>query len=238
MIDFLLLFIILVVAWCTASEGAWGAGLNFLCVLFAGLLAMNWFEPMADLFQSQMGTGNWAYRWDVIMLLGLFTVFVFGFRLITEYLMPTFVHVHGLVYDVARFGFGLATGYVTMAIFLTALHTAPLPREFIGFRPERNNLFEVAAPDRQWLALTQFVSENSLGRASTPVFDGVSFERIEGKPETMQTWSSFPIRYASRREQFASGAAAAAPGSAAPSGAAPNAPPPSVTPSGNRPSGF
>ena len=53
---------------------------DVVLVLLAGLLAMNWFEPMAGWFQSQMGTGNWAYRWDVIMLLGLFTAFVFGLR--------------------------------------------------------------------------------------------------------------------------------------------------------------
>ena len=37
----ILLLVVVAVTWCVAGEGAWGAGLTFLCVLFAGLLAMN-----------------------------------------------------------------------------------------------------------------------------------------------------------------------------------------------------
>jgi hypothetical protein len=231
MIDFLLLLIIGVVAWCVASEGPWGAGLTFLAVLFSGLIAMNWFEPLAGALDGIVG----PTRSDVIALLALFAGGVLLFRFATEYLMPTYVEVHGLVYNVFRWGLGLAAGYVTMAILLTALHVAPLPREFIGFRPERKNLFEFAAPDRQWLALTQYVSENSLQKPYGPWFDAPRFERIPGNKETMQTWSSFPIRYAHRRELLATGALASTAGSAAPSAA----PPPTQTPQGGgAPSGF
>jgi hypothetical protein len=201
MIDFLLILIIGVVTWCVASEGPWGAGLTFLSVLFSGLIAMNWFEPLAGALDGIAG----PTRSDVIALVGLFAGGVLLFRFLTEYLMPTYVEVHGLVYNVSRWGLGLATGYVTMAILLTALHVAPFPREFMGFRPERKNLFEFAAPDRQWLALTQYVSETSLQKSYGPRFDGPSFERIPGDPQTMQTWSSFPIRYAHRRDLIAGG---------------------------------
>ena len=50
---------------------------------------------------------------------------------------------------------------MTMAILLTSLHTAPLPREFMAFAPERSNFFG-SAPDRQWLGFTQYVSEKPL----------------------------------------------------------------------------
>ena len=68
---------------------------------------------------------------------------------------------------------------------MTALHVAPLPREFMGFRPERKNLFDFAAPDRQWLALTQYVSETSLQKSYGPWFDAPRFERIPGDKETI-----------------------------------------------------
>lgn len=231
MIDFLLLAVIAIVAWCVASEGPWGAALTFLAVLFSGLIAMNWFEPLAAALDGVVGPTNS----DVVALLGLFTAGVLLFRFATEYLMPTYVEVHGLVYNVARWGVGLATGYVTMAILLTALHVAPLPREFIGFRPERNNLFEFAAPDRQWLALTQYVSETSLQKPYGPRFDAPRFERIPGDPQTMQTWSSFPIRYAYRRDLIASGGFASTAGAPPPT----SGPPPTQAPQGGgAPSGF
>ena len=234
MIDFLLLLVLVIVAWCVASEGAWGAGLTFFAVLFAGLLAMNWFEPLANRLQAMYADGYWPFYWDIIALLGLFTALVFGFRFLTDSLMPTFVDVGGLFHNIGRWGLGLATGYLVTAIFLTALHTAPMPREWWGFVPERKNLFDVAAPDRQWLAFTQYVSEKSLRSGSGPVFDAVSWERIGGKPETMQTWSSFPIRYATRREMFMKGGVSS--GSPAPPSGGGAAPPTTVAPSGGGPS--
>ena len=207
MIDVLLLVILAAVTWCVASEGAWGAGLTFLSVLLAGLLAMNYFEPVAGWLESFDRTSiAWSQRTDVIALLGLFVVFVFLLRLMTDRLAPTFMVIQSLAYEIGRWSLGLATGYLTMAILLTALHTAPFPRwvtaqgvqEFIpGFTAERQNFFNMAAPDRQWLGFVQYVSRRSLPRGR--VFDG---PRFPAGDYTADYWPSFPIRYASRREQI------------------------------------
>jgi hypothetical protein len=214
----ILLVVIAVVTWCVASEGAWGAGLTFLCVVFAGLLAMNFFEPVAGLLD---GMGTWMKDYsDLFALVGLFTLFVFLGRLATDNIAPTEIEYDARVYNVARWLLGLATGYVTMAILLTAVHTAPLPRNFLGFSPERDNLFDIAAPDRQWLGFTQRVSEKIL--ATGRIFDGPVFNA----PETDQrVWPSFPIRYASRRQDYSTprkpGVATGAPASPAGGGNAP-----------------
>jgi hypothetical protein len=190
-----LLFVMAIVMWCVASEGAFGAGLTFLCVVFAGLLAMNFFEAVAGLLD---GLGTWFKDYsDLIALVGLFIVLVFLARLATDNIAPTEIEYDARVYNVVRWLFGVATGYVTMAFLLTALHTAPLPRSFLGFSPERANLFDIAAPDRQWLGFTQHVSEKIL--ATGRIFDGPYF----AAPETDQRiWPSFPIRYASRRQTY------------------------------------
>lgn len=210
MIGIILLLIMGVVAWCVASEGAWGAGILFLISIFSGLLAMNFFEPLANYLQTAMGTSRaWSFRLDMICLVGLFAGFVFGFRMLAEYLQPTFIAVHPLVYDGVRWVFGGLTGYVVMAFLLTALHTAPLPRTFLGFTPEGRNLLGMTAPDRQWLGFTQYVSEHSLVRSGKPrIFDGPTGKRgdYEG------VWPSFPIRYASRRVAVQTGRAASGSG--------------------------
>lgn len=233
MIDILMLLILAVVTWCVASEGAWGAGLTFLSVLFAGLFAMNWFEPLADNL-SGMAPG-WAFHWDIVALLGLFTGFIFLFRFLTDSLMPTYVEVQPLVYNLARWGIAAATGYIVVAVLMTSLHTAPLPRSFMGFDPGpgRKQFFGLG-PDIQWLALTQYISEKSLSKPHGPVFDSVAFERIPGQQATLQNWSSFPIRYATRRESFMAGGAAAAAPAAPPS----NTPPQSQTPTGSNAPAF
>lgn len=224
MIDILLLATIGIVTYCVASEGPWGAATTFIATILAGLLAMNFFESVAGMFPA---TAEWQTRADIIALLGLFALCVTGLRMGAEYLMPTQVEVNPLMYDGGRWGFGLLAGYVTAAIILTSLHTAPLPREFLDFKSEENNFFNLggveSSPDRVWLSFTQYVSERIFTTGN--VFDRSEFSRYKNKPPEM--WSTFPIRYADRRQRYASGASIAA----GPAGPPVNAPPPS-TPAG------
>jgi hypothetical protein len=242
MIDMLLLAVIAAVTWCVASEGAWGSALTLISVLIGGLLAMNFFESLAEFLQGTVASSvEWSHRWDVISLLGLFALFTFGLRALTEKIMPTFVQVHPIAFNISRWAFGLMTGYLTAAILLTALHVSPLPRNFWGFTPERNNLLDAVAPDRQWLAYTQYVSEKILIAGEFgPVFDGDVFEAIKGQPETKDVWSSFPIRYAMRRQRYETYAAPTGSGPP-PSGGVPSQQPQPTQPDGSlpqQPSGF
>jgi hypothetical protein len=233
MIDFLLLAVLAAVTWCVAAEGTWGAATVFLSALLAGLIAMNVFEPLAATLESS-APGGAAY-WDVVALLGMFTALVFGFRAAGEYLMPMYVDVHGLVHNSVRWALAAATGYLVVALLLTSLHTAPLPKSFLGFDPGPNRkTFFGIGPDIQWLAFNQYISERAL-RGSGTVFDAVTFERIPGQASTVTTFSSFPIRYAMRRSLYSSGALSAAASSAGPPT---TAPPPSVTPGGRRTDAF
>mgnify|MGYP003629999711 FL=1 len=214
MIDILLLAILGIVTWCVASEGAWGAGFIFVSVLLAGLLAMNYFEPLATFLTNNISSsGAWRQRWDSIALIGLFVAFIFLFREITVRIAPTYMQVQPLVHEITRWSFAALTGYIAMAFLLTALHTAPLPREFAGFTPERNNLFGAAAPDRQWLGFTQYVSEKSMRNgAAGHIFDGPEYTFPQ---QQNSIWPSFPIRYATRRARgVAGGGGSAAPVSA------------------------
>lgn len=198
MIDLLLLAILAIITWCVSSEGAWGAGIMLVIVVLSALLAMNFFEPLAGVLQAGAAPGSmWSLRVDVIALIGLFILFVSLLRAGSEKLCPTFLQINGLAYEIARWSCSALTGYVTIAFLLTALHTAPLPREFMGFAPElgrRTGPLVRMAPDFQWLGFTQYVSEKVLrGRV---IFDGPQFTvgEIDNK-----VWPTFPIRYASRR---------------------------------------
>ena len=210
MIEITCLIVVGVVTWMVASEGIWGAAQTFLCTLLAGLVAMNFFEPLANMLRSFIPE-NYC---DIVALLGLFTALLFGLRMGTEHLSPSYIQVIPMLDTAGRYAFGAITGYLTMAILLTALHTAPLPREFMGFKAERNNVFGVA-PDRQWLGFMQYVSEKPLSKAIfrdkfgnqdiviVHAFDG-KYEKIgdPAKPYPNGIWPSFPIRYAMRRERI------------------------------------
>ncbi len=218
------------VAWLLSQEGIFVAASTFLIVVVSGLVAMNFFEP-ATLYLQLLGPMVAEYA-DIIALVGIFAALVIGLRELTEYLAPVDIRVPDLMDTVGKWGFGAATGYVTMAFLLTALHTAPLPREFFDFRPETPTFFGIA-PDRQWLAFTQYVSEHSLQNrvrftdTSTGqpydgpnIFDGL-VRKVADSPNTV--WSSFPIRYATRRTMIARGEGV---------GGGPKPPPPPPPPAG------
>ena len=205
MIDALLLIILAVVTYMVAGEGAWGAAVTCISVILAGLLAMNFFEPICN---SLLGSDYyWQARLDLVVLVGLFAAAVAGLRTGADYLSPVYIGVHRMVHEGARWGCGLLTGYVTMAFLLTALHTAALDREFIGFKAERANFFGIS-PDRQWLGFTQWTTERVFCKSPARIFDGPVI--VLGEPGAVpnKVWPSFPIRYATRRERGAGAAVA------------------------------
>jgi hypothetical protein len=217
MVDLACLVVLGVCTWCLANEGVWTAGVTFVCVVLSGLLAMNFFEPLALLLEGFLPPDH-ANKADMIALGGIFIAAQFALRIAAEKMVPTFVPVPNLLEAGGRWVFAAASGYVVMAFLLTAVHTSTLPREFLDFRPERKMVFGLA-PDRQWLGFTQRVSEhalarylfrNSSGEYIANVFDG-PYVQVGDKssPYSNTVWPSFPIRYAQRRELGSSGGGAA-----------------------------
>ncbi len=190
-----------------ADEGAWGAVMVLCSVLLAGLLAMNIFEPLAEWLAMEISASEaWQARWDVISLLGVFALGVFGFRILTERLAPARMPLPQLAEWPLRWLAGTAAAYAALAILMTSLHVAPLPRlvsaegvhEVVGFEPEREQFFGLA-PDRQWLALNHWLSQHALNRGDARrLFDGPIYQ---SGGQTAR-WPSFPIRYADRRERL------------------------------------
>ena len=229
MIDLALLAVFAGVTYCVAAEGALGAVTTLLVTLFSGLLATNYFEPLAGVLERNVGFLQG--RADEVALLGLFVALVFGGRLACEHIAPSLLEVHTLAYEVLRWVCGAGTGYVTAALLLVALHTAPLPRSFYGFAPDRMNFFGALAPDRDWLGFAHRVTGGPFAKdqlitvgdhtASVPkAFDGrtalhwgVGPEQTGGVPPEKVVMPSFLLRYADRRAAggFAPAAASAAP---------------------------
>lgn len=211
MIEIACVAVVGVTLYCISTEGAWGAANAFLCVLIAALMAMNYFEPLADFLEARIGYHYKNYT-DVVALLGLFIGLTFGLRLGSESLAPLYIRLPAIVDQLGKWAFGALTGYLTMAFLLMALHTAPLPREFLGFKPERKNFLGMA-PDRQWLGFVQHVTEKPFGwftfqdleshQKIPHSFDG-KYEKLgRGSSHYPNTiWPSFPIRYAMRRDRI------------------------------------
>jgi uncharacterized membrane protein required for colicin V production len=148
--DAVIAVLILGLTYALASEGLWGAALMFFNVVFAGMIAFNFYEPLAALIDT---TGvNWGMS-DTICLIVLFSVSVLILRLTTERLAPTMVRFPTPVYHVGRLVFGLATSVVTIAILTLAFECAPVHKKFLNYKQQPPFGLGI---DHHWLAFFQY----------------------------------------------------------------------------------
>jgi hypothetical protein len=152
-IDLIISFLILGLTYVLTSEGLWGSALMFFNVVFGGMIAFNFYEPLARLLDS---TGiNWGFS-DTLCMLGLFCVAVVLLRMTTETIAPAMVRFPTPVYHVGRLIFGLAGALVTMAIVILAFHAAPVHKQiFTAVKYDSKPPFGLGL-DHQWLGFFQY----------------------------------------------------------------------------------
>lgn len=154
--DLILVGLILALTYALTSEGLWGAALMFFNVLFAGLIAFNFYEPLATLLDK---TGiNWGFS-DTLCFLLLFCVALVILRLTTETLAPAMVRFPTPVYHAGRLIFGVAGAMLTMAIILIGAECAPVHKKlFKAYTYDSKPPFGLLALDHNWLGFFQHVS--------------------------------------------------------------------------------
>jgi hypothetical protein len=153
LMDFIILFLALGLAYALVSEGLWGSALMFFDVLFAGMIAFNFYEPLAKLLDS---TGiNWGFS-DTLCMLGLFCIALVVLRMTTETIAPAMVRFPLPVYHAGRIVFGLAGGAVTVAIIILGFHAAPVNKKIFNAVDYKSKPPFGLGLDHMWLAFFQY----------------------------------------------------------------------------------
>ena len=129
LINGLIVFLILGLTYALTSEGLWGSALMFFNVLFAALIAFNFYEPLAKLIDST-GIG-WGFS-DTLCLMLLFSITTLILRMTTETIAPAQVRFPVPIYHAGRLLFGLGGASITMAVILLAFHCAPVYKQIFG----------------------------------------------------------------------------------------------------------
>jgi len=160
-IDLVMTVLILLLTYALSSEGLWGAALMFFNVVFGGLIAFNFYEPLAKLIDST-GIG-WGFS-DTLSLLSIFCVSVMLLRMTTETLAPAMVRFPVPIYQAGRLFFALATSLVTMAILVLAFHTAPVHKKIFGAIDYKYKPPFGMGLDHQWLGFFQFTTGGIFAR--------------------------------------------------------------------------
>jgi uncharacterized membrane protein required for colicin V production len=151
-INLIIVGLVLGLTYALTSEGLWGAALMFFNVVFAGMIAFNFYEPLAQLLDRSGLT--WGFN-ECLCLLVLFGVSVVALRLTTETLAPAMVRFPMPIYHAGRLVFGLAGACVTMAILILAFDTAPVHKKvFKAYAYDSHPPFG-AGFDHHWLGFFQ-----------------------------------------------------------------------------------
>lgn len=187
MLFIFLLIIVLGTIACLWNRGIWGAALTLVNVVFAALLAMNFFEPLANMLSSEktIAAAN-SNMMDFIALWGLFALFSGAFRLATDLVSRVKVRFPYAVDVAGAVVLAIATGWVLFCFTMASLHASPLARSpFLGaFMETPDQKMLGVAPDRLWLAFTRQASLGAFG----------------GSDEGFDPQGDFVFRYAARRE--------------------------------------
>jgi hypothetical protein len=155
----LTVLIMLIVAYCHWREGLLTAACMAVNVFLAGLVAFNFWEPLADQLEPLLaGTFLLGYE-DALCLVGLFAVALVLLRTAVNRLARSEPEYPAKSRQVGGAVCGLITGYLAAGFLLCVLQTLPLPVNFFGFYYEVSQNAggaktpRVLPPDHAWLAL-------------------------------------------------------------------------------------
>ena len=135
--------------------------LRLVNVVFAGLLAMNFYEPLAKWLTNYNETlHSYVSFLDFLALWTCFVVFMVVFRTVTDAVSRVRVRFPKIFDLWGGIVLSLCIGWVMVGFTLVSLHAAPLARyPLLGsFQPQSNMFFGMFAPDREWLGFTKYQS--------------------------------------------------------------------------------
>jgi hypothetical protein len=135
------------------SEGLWGSAVMFFNVLFAAMIAFNFYEPLASLI-DQTGIG-WGFS-DTLCMLGLFCIALVVLRMTTETIAPAMVRFPMPVYHAGRLIFALGGAAITMAVVLLAFHAAPVHKKIFTTIDYKSKPPFGLGLDHLWLGFFQY----------------------------------------------------------------------------------
>jgi hypothetical protein len=196
-------FTILIMA--AVTYAFWREGLLTACtmcinVFLAGLVAFNFFEPLADALDP-IFADNFLHGYEDALSLMLLFGFTLGIlRLLTNTIAAFDLEFPPVLLRAGGVIFGLATGYLASGVIVCVLQTLPWHENFMGFDPKIDpsaagqSARSILPPDRVWLALMQ--------RAGAYAFANYVDEDKGSPYEKYRTFdkdATFELRYARYR---------------------------------------
>lgn len=159
----LAVLLILALAFYQSIQGLFSAMILAILALLCALLALNYYEPLAEWLLTKWRSG-YVYG---ISLLGLYVVLLLGLRELFDRLVPGNVVLGLWTGRVGGFLVGLVSGTIMVGMILLVVQLLPLPARFLGYQPYDQQLVDAGAGPAGWagnftLSLARGLSGGSL----------------------------------------------------------------------------
>jgi hypothetical protein len=189
-IGFFTVLMVLAVGYASIMEGLFTAFMMCVNVIASSVLACTLWEPLAHEME-----GSLAGYEDMVAMILVFAVSLALLRTITNNLVNTQIEYDETLQRGGAAVFGMISGYLTAGMFVCALQTMPWSESFMGFDAkydkDQSIIRSYLPPDRLWLALMHYGSDNGFANSEGGGFDeGGTFElryaryrrHAEGRP--------------------------------------------------------
>jgi hypothetical protein len=206
LLGFFTVVFMLIIAYVFFLEGVFTAFFMTFNIFFAGLVAFNFFEPLADLLEPPLaGTFLGGFE-DAFCLTAIFCLTLGLLRLITNSINHTRILLPAALQSGGAVLFGLVAGYLLSGFLLCTFQTLPWHQNFLSFNPTfepgPEHLFRrVMPPDRVWLAL--------MYRAGACAFSSDEDDNPKSSAttryKTFDKYGTFELRYARYRRYNSEG---------------------------------
>jgi hypothetical protein len=180
MLLFFSIGVMLVVAYAYFNQGALTAATMMVNVFLAGLVAFNFFEPLAGELEEMLAGSFLDGLEDSLSLFVLFAATLGGLRVITHNLANTELELPALANQIGAVVFALIAGYLLAGFLMCLVQTLPLGEKFMGFdhQIESNTppMRRYLPPDRVWLAMMRRASIGPLAQEGAEFDPDGTFE--------------------------------------------------------------
>src|SRR5581483_384441 len=133
MLTLFTLIVIGAVGYAQYRNGLFSAFAMLIMVVLAGVVAFNFWEPLANLLDPTFQGTFLAGTEDLIALTALFCLALGLLRWGVNTLAPAMIDYHGAVQLAGAGVVGMVTGYLVSGFLVCALQTLPLDENFLGF---------------------------------------------------------------------------------------------------------
>jgi len=155
---------LLILAVCVAflcRDGLWNNAIRLVNVVFAGLLAMNFYEWLATwVTKVSESVTPWQPLMDFLSMWTCFVLFMVVFRTATEAVSQVRVRFLKVADQAGGIALSLCIGWVMVCFTMASLHAGPLGQYPLmgSFQPQNKMVFGLFAPDREWLGFIKYQS--------------------------------------------------------------------------------